>query len=148
MLGQQDSLLSSLSSSDSLPTTGPTLESRRSSTFPLWRRLRYALDTAAASSLQMPTMVTYISVDLASDVQKYPQFLKSTAEEIHYAVSRYEKFLKLAAKYKNERLAPTLDIDLVWHAHMLHPVSYARDSQNLFGYILDHDGGFGEKPPS
>lgn len=91
-------------------------------------------------------MARYISADLLSDLQQYPYFARSSNEQIHYAIARYEKFLVLAAKFKNQRLAPTLDIDLVWHAHMLHPVSYASDCQKLFGYILDHHGGFGEKP--
>jgi hypothetical protein len=29
---------------------------------------------------------------------------------------------------------------------MLAPVAYVRDCQSLFGFVLDHDGGFGATP--
>jgi len=31
----------------------------------------------------------------------------------------------------------------MWHLHMLSPVAYHCDCMRLFGYLLDHDGGFG-----
>ena len=43
-------------------------------------------------------------------------------------------------------LKPTEEIDLFWHLHMLSPVAYVRDCQRLFGFVLDHDGGFGKEP--
>jgi hypothetical protein len=43
-------------------------------------------------------------------------------------------------------LAPARDVDRMWHLHMLHPRAYAADCQRLFGFLLDHDGGFGAAP--
>ena len=63
-----------------------------------------------------------------------------------YHKNRYEKFLKLIAKYPGRPFAPTRNIDRMWHMHMLSPVAYYRDCMNLFGSILDHDGGFGMMP--
>lgn len=60
------------------------------------------------------------------------------------ALLRYEKFLLLAAKYKHLPHAPTQDIDVMWHLHMLQPVAYYQDCMALFGEIFDHDGGFGK----
>jgi hypothetical protein len=34
----------------------------------------------------------------------------------------------------------------MWHLHMLAPRAYLEDCQRLLGHILDHDGGFGNKP--
>ena len=42
------------------------------------------------------------------------------------------------------KLAPTRDIDLFWHMHMLSPLAYYKDCMMQFGKILDHDGGFGK----
>jgi len=62
-----------------------------------------------------------------------------------FAVERYRKFLALAKRHPESRLAPTSDIDQVWHIHMLMPRAYAADCQEYLGEILDHNGGFGRK---
>jgi hypothetical protein len=60
------------------------------------------------------------------------------------AERRYKKFLALLAKYPDLELAPSRDIDEVWHLHMLNPRAYVTDCNAIFGDILDHDGGFGK----
>ena len=50
----------------------------------------------------------------------------------------------LAAKHPGRPLAPTRDIDEMWHLHMLRPRAYYQDCIRLFGKVLDHDGGFGK----
>ena len=45
------------------------------------------------------------------------------------------KFFKLG----KEIWVPTLEIDLIWHAHMLDPKCYIDDCLYNFGYILNHD---------
>lgn len=34
---------------------------------------------------------------------------------------------------------PTYDIDLIWHTHQLHPISYCKDLSRAVGKILEHD---------
>ena len=43
---------------------------------------------------------------------------------IERAVDRYCEFLALARDNPRELVVPTLDIDLIWHAHMLSPQDY------------------------
>ncbi len=62
-----------------------------------------------------------------------------------YVLERYRKFLALAKRHPKERLAPTADIDEMWHVHMLMPKAYAEDCEAYLGAILDHNGGFGRK---
>lgn len=69
-----------------------------------------------------------------------------TEEQRKKALGRYEKWLKLKQKHPKARLAPTRDIDLFWHLHMLAPVAYHRDCLRLLGKLMDHDGGFGKDP--
>ena len=66
-----------------------------------------------------------------------------TPDSLRAAADRYERFLCLAAQHPGRELAPTRDIDLMWHLHMLAPRAYSEDCHRLFGDILDHDGGFG-----
>lgn len=68
-----------------------------------------------------------------------------TYEDATRALDRYERFLRLAAAYPGVAQAPTRDIDEMWHLHMLSPVAYHRDCMQLFGKILDHDGGSGKE---
>jgi hypothetical protein len=60
------------------------------------------------------------------------------------SLDRYVRWLDLVARHPGKRMAPTRDIDLFWHLHMLTPVAYHRDCMKLFGKLLDHDGGFGK----
>lgn len=59
------------------------------------------------------------------------------------AVSRYKGFLHLIKSNKEKSLrrfcVPTYDIDLIWHTHQLHPVSYCKDLHELLGKVLEHD---------
>ena len=55
------------------------------------------------------------------------------------AVKRYRKFLHLHASSSNEIFIPTCDIDLVWHAHLAHPLAYRNECSKLFQGTLDHD---------
>lgn len=66
------------------------------------------------------------------------------AEKLDESIERYRKFFALARS--GERVAPTRDIDMVWHLHMLAPVAYHDDCMSYLGRILDHDGGFGHTP--
>ena len=67
------------------------------------------------------------------------------AEDLDRAIKRYQQFLYLAKKYPDMPLAPTKDIDTIWHLHILSPVAYYKDCINYLGTLLDHDGGFGQK---
>ena len=55
------------------------------------------------------------------------------------AIRRYEAFwLPLAAEHKKEHLAAPLDIEWVWHCHMLAPVCYEADCTSIVGKVVDH----------
>ena len=91
-------------------------------------------------------MSAVISVDLKDKAERSESFPKEwSGDQIEISIERYEKFLRLASKYPLASIAPTRDIDEIWHLHMLSPVSYYNDCMKLIGKILDHDGGFGAK---
>lgn len=88
-----------------------------------------------------------VSLDLAAQVRRANLVPPDWSDEhLRSEVTRYLKFLLLAQLHPGVALAPTKDIDVIWHAHMLAPRAYARDCQRLFGDVLDHDGGFGSTP--
>ncbi|KAI8808362.1 hypothetical protein BJ742DRAFT_288865 [Cladochytrium replicatum] len=55
------------------------------------------------------------------------------------ATTRYHKFLMLIGKYPGEMLVPTLDLDLAWHTHQLHPHRYQSYGIQNAGRIINHD---------
>ncbi len=55
------------------------------------------------------------------------------------AIKEYKKFLFLALT-SEVAVTPSLDIDEVWHVHILHTRGY-RSFCNLIGRNLDHDPG-------
>jgi hypothetical protein len=92
-------------------------------------------------------MSAVISIDLFDAARRSDDFPKDWSEDhIRAAIDRYERFLSLVARHPGVALAPTREIDAVWHLHMLRPRAYYDDCQRLFGYLLDHDGGFGKEP--
>ena len=50
----------------------------------------------------------------------------------------YKRYLTLLAKYPDETIAPTKDVDKFWHGHILDTMKYAEDCENMFGYFLHH----------
>ena len=65
----------------------------------------------------------------------HPEYLQKQARE--YAIYRYESFwLPFLAENADIDMVPPLDILIVWHSHMLAPISYASDCERLFGRIL------------
>ncbi|CAK9150613.1 unnamed protein product [Ilex paraguariensis] len=59
------------------------------------------------------------------------------------AVARYKGFLHLIKRNRERSIkrfcVPTYDIDLIWHTHQLHPVSYCNDLVAILGKVLEHD---------
>ena len=92
-------------------------------------------------------------VDLVEASLKQLNFLStvnkqtSLYEEWLYkqAIRRYEAFwLPLAVEHKKEHLAAPLDIEWIWHCHMLAPACYEADCTSLVGKVVDHKL-YGEK---
>ncbi|KAM7520327.1 hypothetical protein LguiB_019289 [Lonicera macranthoides] len=59
------------------------------------------------------------------------------------AVARYKGFLHIIKRNRERSIrrfcVPTYDIDLIWHTHQLHPVSYCKNLVDLIGKVLEHD---------
>jgi hypothetical protein len=88
-----------------------------------------------------------VSIDLMEAARRSDSFPRDWGEErTRAAIAKYERFLRLAARHPGQPVAPTREIDVVWHLHMLSPRAYYQDCQRLFGTVLDHNGGFGKDP--
>jgi hypothetical protein len=58
---------------------------------------------------------------------------------IKKSISRYEKFIKLISENKERSFVPTIDIDIVWHAHQLDTERYKNYCININEYLINHD---------
>lgn len=61
------------------------------------------------------------------------------------AITHYIAFLGLIDRYRHFQLAPTHEIDTVWHQHILDTSKYAADCQLLFGRFVHHFPYFGTR---
>jgi hypothetical protein len=50
----------------------------------------------------------------------------------------YKRFLFLIAKYPDEAIVPTKEVDEVWHTHILDTQKYFQDCGAVFGEYLHH----------
>ncbi|XP_012557591.2 uncharacterized protein LOC100197680 [Hydra vulgaris] len=74
--------------------------------------------------------------DFLHHVDKYPALYFENV--LRNAVYRYENYwLPLVAKYDLVVVAP-LDIEWVWHAHVLNPNAYNRDCRKIVRKVIDH----------
>merc|ERR1719379_548938 len=70
---------------------------------------------------------------------KDPKFLTTAA-------ARYVSgFLQIQKTNPDEFWVPTYDIDLMWHAHMLHPEAYSGDTTKITGKPLKHDDSINDR---
>ena len=63
------------------------------------------------------------------------------------ALERYEYHLKLKKLHPDYFLVPCYDIDLVWHAHQAHPLTYKNDTKALLGHVFNHDDTTTDRTP-
>lgn len=54
-------------------------------------------------------------------------------------VVKYERFFDIAAKFLDEFVTPTLDVDLAWHTHQLSPSQYFDYSIAKTKIFIDHN---------
>lgn len=71
---------------------------------------------------------------------KDARFLKS-------AVCNYKRLLYLKKKHPEEFVVPGYDADLVWHAHMLHPLKYRKHTERILGTLFSHDDSVNDRSP-
>lgn len=96
------------------------------------------------ADMRAPVNVTVDLLRSSYRSESFPQ--EWTEEQRRKSLDRYLRWLRLKQANPARRMAPTRDIDMFWHLHMLAPVAYHRDCLALFGKVLDHDGGFGNTP--
>lgn len=90
--------------------------------------------------------MTTLTIDLLASALRCDDVSTWDEQRLQRAIQNYTRFLLLVADDPSRPIAPTKDIDAIWHLHMLSPVAYHRDCMALFGELLDHDGGFGKEP--
>ena len=58
---------------------------------------------------------------------------------IRNAIYRYEQYwLPLVAEHEGQLLAAPLDIEWVWHCHILNPFQYRQDCTKIVNKVVDH----------
>ncbi|HEJ0329401.1 glycine-rich domain-containing protein-like [Serratia marcescens] len=79
--------------------------------------------------------------------QKDPNVAKLwTKEGVEDAIMQYKNFMFLLYKYHGRedlKLVPSIEVDEIWHHHILDTRSYARDCSNIYGYFMHHFPYFG-----
>ncbi|KAI7861026.1 hypothetical protein BDC45DRAFT_11584 [Circinella umbellata] len=54
-------------------------------------------------------------------------------------IRQYQEFLKMIMTYPSQVMVPTLEIDLAWHTHMLHPSTYRLFTFTYTRQYVNHD---------
>ncbi|KAH3820042.1 uncharacterized protein LOC127881625 [Dreissena polymorpha] len=87
------------------------------------------------------------SVDLSTQCQNHLLFLRAVDNatalrsdaNLQRALYRYEHFwLPLAVEHPDETLSAPLDIEWMWHCHLLSPRTYIDDCTSVVGMVVNH----------
>ncbi|KAI8061894.1 hypothetical protein BDF21DRAFT_455466, partial [Thamnidium elegans] len=62
-----------------------------------------------------------------------------SSDEIARSIQRYREFLHITQCSPTLIPVPTIDVDLVWHTHMLHPKNYRQFSIKHLKRVINHD---------
>jgi hypothetical protein len=62
-----------------------------------------------------------------------------SSEKTDAAILEYRRFWLLHKKNPGMAIVPSLDVDEVWHAHILYTKQYMRESQDYFGHYFHHN---------
>ena len=87
------------------------------------------------------------SLDLIQAVGRQQDFNTKAIYKINWqspfgiarGIRQYEKFMKLIMTHPSQVMVPTLEIDLAWHTHMLHPSTYRLFTFKYTGQYVNHD---------
>lgn len=84
---------------------------------------------------------TIDNLDLTSVVQQSIESVLGPKWSEDYAcqvAELYRSYLWLCKRYPVEQIIPNMDIDWMWHLHILDTKKYARDCETIFGRFLHH----------
>jgi hypothetical protein len=91
--------------------------------------------------------IMHFQEDLKRQIRLHKRVISQRID--HYfilnASERYRKFLILKSENPSLNVVPTLDIDLVWHAHMLDHQGYVKDCMEKFGKIFNHKDDYNDE---
>lgn len=79
--------------------------------------------------------------------KKDPNIARQWSEEgVSDAIEQYKKFMYLLYKYQSlpdKKLVPSVEVDEIWHHHILDTRKYEKDCMNVYGYFMHHFPYFG-----
>jgi len=81
-------------------------------------------------------------LDLTPIVHRLITVSKWSKKQAIEACQQYKNYLYLVKKYGEQyTLPPSIDVDEVWHAHILHTEEYLAFCKQVFGGFLHHHPG-------
>ena len=107
-----------------------------------------ACSDSAAEQATAAGRCDWAGIDLVGAMQRQAGFMRQVLvarpvldqpDAIASSVRQYRRFLELARDAPEQPLAPTVPIDLVWHAHQQRPERYGAECVGIAGRFLDHD---------
>ena len=55
------------------------------------------------------------------------------------ASERYDRHLQLKSQHPDVPMVPCIDVELMWHAHLQHPLNFKQEMTEIFGAMLSPD---------
>lgn len=89
--------------------------------------------------VKAPSFPLILCDDLDAVKYRLVSKMKWSHERVNAAIPEYIRFLFLLANAeKGTSMAPSIEVDEVWHAHILHTALYANHCQQIAGRFIHH----------
>merc|ERR1712100_120077 len=109
----------------------------------------FPLSHEASDSSALPSWLRIRVLDCVEDLKwfchlqtfrlTYHPPTQTDEEFVEQATEQYARFLALAQRYPKMNTVALEPVDLVWHAHQMHPQNYYQDMEFFCGQVLEHD---------
>ncbi|OAA43412.1 alpha-ketoglutarate-dependent sulfonate dioxygenase [Beauveria brongniartii RCEF 3172] len=124
---------------DDIPTHKPSYDLHRNSRLSTrkmmsryWENLSpFALDLCSAVMRQGIFIDKMVNLDWLHSPSAKPTMRR--------LIKKYQRFLFIMEGYPSQTVVPTLDVDLGWHTHQLHPQTYYQHTVRRMHKFIDHD---------
>ncbi|KAM3458239.1 hypothetical protein NHJ6243_007461 [Beauveria neobassiana] len=130
---------STLRKIDDIPAHKPSYDLHRNSRLSTRKMMSRYWDNFSPFALDLCSAVMRQGIFIDKMVNLDWLHSPSAKPTMQRLIKKYQRFLFIMEGYPGQTVVPTLDVDLAWHTHQLHPQSYYQHTVRRMSKFIDHD---------
>ncbi|KAM3499984.1 hypothetical protein MY10362_006810 [Beauveria mimosiformis] len=124
---------------DDIPTHKPSYDLHRNSRLSTRKMMSRYWENFSPFALDLCSAVMRQGIFIDKMVNLDWLHSPSAKPTMRRLIKKYQRFLFIMEGYPSQTVVPTLDVDLGWHTHQLHPQTYYQHTVRRMHKFIDHD---------